>query len=391
MRIAEDVALGTLVERIATWNPSSSSRDGWFDYIDLSAVDQHSKRIVEARKVLGSDAPSRARQIVATDDVLVSTVRPNLNGVAQVPCELDGATASTGFCVLRPKADLLDACYLFQWVKSPQFISEMVRRATGASYPAVSDRIILESSIPLPPLPEQRRIAAILDQAEALRAKRWAAGAELDTLLWSSFFDFFGDPVTNPRGCKRIPLAELSNINDCPHSTPSWTIDGMVCLRTSNLTEGGWNWNDKRFVSEATYVERTRRGVIESGDIILSREGTVGVAAIVQEDMQVCMGQRLVQVRPARSLLTPEFLLLHLLYVLSPSRISRLMVGSTAQHLNVKDLKALKIPVPPLEDQQSFAALASKIEQLKTAQRTSSGCLDALFTSLQHRAFRGEL
>src|SRR5690606_29415613 len=177
-----------------------------------SAVDQDAKAVTGARELACSEAPSRARQLVRVGDVLVSTVRPNLNGVALVPAELDGATASTGFCVLRPRAGQLDSRYLYQWVKSPRFVSDMVRKATGASYPAVSDRIVCESKRPLPPLPEQRRIAEILDKADALRAKRRAALAQLDTLTQSIFLDMFGDPATNPKGWPRKELQDLFDI-----------------------------------------------------------------------------------------------------------------------------------------------------------------------------------
>ena len=166
------VAIGDMVNDVKTWNPLRSVPSDSFDYVDLSAIDQDSKTIIGVRKVICGDAPSRARQLVARGDVLVSTVRPNLNGVALVPEELDGATASTGFCVLRPRKDFLNGTYLFHWVKSPKFISDMVKKATGANYPAVSDRIISESQILLPPLEEQKRIAEILDCAQELRSKR---------------------------------------------------------------------------------------------------------------------------------------------------------------------------------------------------------------------------
>jgi type I restriction enzyme S subunit len=157
------VALGDLVEPAKTWNPMRSPSDEVFDYIDLSAIDQDAKLIIGVREVSCGEAPSRARQLVACGDVLVSTVRPNLNGVARVPDQLNGATASTGFCVLRARESKFDSGYLFHWVKSPAFVADMVNKATGASYPAVSDRIIFDSRMPLPPLAEQRRIAEVLD------------------------------------------------------------------------------------------------------------------------------------------------------------------------------------------------------------------------------------
>nr|WP_281719497.1 restriction endonuclease subunit S [Nitrosomonas nitrosa] len=209
--------IGELVEPVSSWTPERDDPDSVFTYIDLSAVDQDTKIVSGAREIACSEAPSRARQLVRAGDVLVSTVRPNLNGVALVPPEFDGATASTGFCVLRPRPDRLDAQYLYQWVKSPRFVSDMVRRATGASYPAVSDRIVCESRMPVPPLLEQGRIAAILDKVDELRTKRRAAHSKLDSLTQSIFLDMFGDPATNPKNYSVALMGDVCDVRDGTH------------------------------------------------------------------------------------------------------------------------------------------------------------------------------
>ena len=193
------VAIGELVEPVKTWNPSRAPSDDIFNYIDLSAVDQDTKRIIGARQVSCCEAPSRTRQLVIYGDVLVSTVRPNLNSVARVPVELDGATVSTGFCVLRPRALKLDGSYLFHWTKTALFVTNMSNKATGANYPAVSERAVFDSQIPLPPLAEQRRIATILDAAEALREKRRQSLAKLEILTQAIFLDKFGDPSSSTK------------------------------------------------------------------------------------------------------------------------------------------------------------------------------------------------
>ena len=112
------------VDKCQTWNPRSSGA-GSFDYIDLSSVDKGTKSITSTERYECSDAPSRARQLVKTDDVLVATVRPNLNGVALVNGTHHGMTASTGFCVLRPDNGKLDSRFLFHWVKTDVFVRRM--------------------------------------------------------------------------------------------------------------------------------------------------------------------------------------------------------------------------------------------------------------------------
>ncbi len=387
----QEQPIGDLVDKCNTWNPRTTG-SGSFDYIDLSSVDKDAKAIVTIQCYECSKAPSRARQLVETGDVLVATVRPNLNGVALVNGAQRGMTASTGYCVLRPKDDELDSMYLFHWVRTGVFVQRMVDVATGANYPAVSDAKVKASAIPLPPLAEQKRIAGILDQADRLRAKRRESLAQLDTLLQSTFLDLFGDPVTNPMGWEKPCLEEVcEKVVDCPHSTPRWSDAGVICLRTSNLGKGEWIWTDTRFVTEDDYRERTKRSEILPDDIVLSREGTVGVLALVAEGMRVCMGQRLVQLRTIESKLHPKFLLRLLVHDLAPERLGRLMTGSTSKHLNVRDLRKLPIPLPPLERQRRFADIVDSIEQQKTSQRAHLAELDTLFASLQSSAFQGEL
>ena len=110
-----------------SWNPASDAPDEIISSIDLSAIDKESKKITATSSIMGKGAPSRARQIVAGGDILVSTVRPNLNGVAIVPNELDGATASTGYCVLRANTKKADRRFLFWLVTSAPFIKDMVK------------------------------------------------------------------------------------------------------------------------------------------------------------------------------------------------------------------------------------------------------------------------
>jgi type I restriction enzyme, S subunit len=274
-------AIGDLMEPVASWVPERVDPDGEFKYVDLSAVDQDSKSIAEVRAVACAEAPSRARQVIRSGDVLVSTVRPNLNGVAHVPPELDGATASTGFCVLRSRSRQLDSRYLFQWVKSPSFVDEMVLRATGASYPAVSDRIVCESKLPLPPLSEQRRIAEILDKADALRAKRRAARAQLDTFTQSIFLDMFGDPATNPKGWPQRTLASLLTMPLRNGLSPSKA--GKVSAKVLTLSSVTGDAFDEAALKVSTFASRPpSEQSVDSSDFLICRGDLAKLFASLQ-------------------------------------------------------------------------------------------------------------
>jgi type I restriction enzyme S subunit len=382
-----NVRISDLIHPVRNWNPSTSVAAD-FVYVDISSVDAKQKRIAEPKNIPCSSAPSRARQLLESTDVLVSTVRPNLNCVAYVPGELEGAIASTGFCVLRPNKQALDSRYLFHWVQSEAFIGDMVSKATGASYPAVSDSIIHASEIPLPPLEEQRRIAAILDKAQDMSRKSQLSCALASSLIESEMIRGFGRPGDSQAHSRLLSLVEAGvSVIDCPHSTPKWTDEGRVCLRTSNLGKGDWIWHDTRRISDNDFQERSRRAPLEHGDIVLSREGTVGIAAIVTSDMDVCMGQRLVQLKLDARHLTPEYLLAQLLYLLKPERISHAMTGSTSKHINVKDLRELKISCPPIEEQSAFDNFCKQTKKMRARIALLEKNSEILSRSIQAASF----
>jgi|SRR5579872_5320064 len=384
--------LGDLVEPADTWNPAKAPSDEVFDYIDLSAVDQEAKLIRGAQKLVGAEAPSRARQLVAKGDVLVSTVRPNLNGVAKVPDELDGATASTGFCVLRARSALLDCGYLFNWVKSPGFIGDMVRKATGASYPAVSDRIIFESKLPLPALVDQRRISDLLDRTEGLRAKRRAALIELDSLTQSIFLDLFGDPRENRSRCKIVPLGELCvKLVDGTHKTPSYTASGVPFITVRNMATGTLSFEGSKFISEDEHAILTRHVHPERGDILVSKDGTIGVACPVETDRDFSIFVSVALLKIKHDIVDQLFLAGQFRTEWIQSQIRAGTKGIAIRHLHLNDFKKLRVLLPALSLQKEFVRRVVAVEKLKTTHRAWLDKMDTLFAVLQHRAFRGEL
>jgi len=141
----------------------------FFRYIDISGVDKETKSISKSDGLRIDEAPSRARKIIETSDVLVSTVRPNLNAVALVPINLNGEIASTGFSILRANKELINPKYLFYWTQSKEFVEFLVSNATGASYPAVTELVVKRAPIPLATLNEQNQIIKLLDEAQRLR------------------------------------------------------------------------------------------------------------------------------------------------------------------------------------------------------------------------------
>lgn len=153
------------------------------NYIDITSIDNIKKRITNPKQLIVKYAPSRARQVVSKNDVLISTTRPNLNAVALIGNDLDGYIASTGFCVLRPKDDISMPFYLFMFSQTKHFIESLSNLVNGALYPAVTNNQVKNQLIPLPPIEEQKRIVEILDKKMELIEKLDNQLLELEKLI----------------------------------------------------------------------------------------------------------------------------------------------------------------------------------------------------------------
>ncbi|MGJ0385677.1 restriction endonuclease subunit S [Paenarthrobacter nicotinovorans] len=389
--------IGDVTVRATSANPAKLTSHT-FCYIDLSSVDQNAKEISAPKILPVQEAPSRARQVIAPGDILVSTVRPNLNGVAQVSPTLEGAIASTGFTVLRSKSKLIDSNYLFHWVKSPAFVFDMVSKSTGASYPAVSDKIVRESLVPLPIVDEQRRIAAILDKADELRAKRRQAIAHLDALTQSIFHSMFGSPspTSAELAIEDLAASPKGAIRTGPFGsqllTSEFTDDGVAVLGIDNAVTNTFAWAQRRYISEEKY-DQLRRYRVWPGDLLITIMGTLGRCAVVPRDVPKAINTKhLCCITLNRDLVVPEWL--HAYFLQSETARSYLRQttkGAIMGGLNMGIIKNMPVSVPPLALQQTFANRVAAVERLKETHRKHLAELDALFASLQSRAFKGEL
>ncbi len=390
-RHIKSVHLRGLLSPVKTWSPARGAPGAIIDYIDLSSIDNELKQITSPQRISADEAPSRARQLVHTGDILVSTVRPNLNGVARVPTNLDEATASTGYCVLRPDPAELWPDYLFEWVRTPVFVAEMVKRATGASYPAVSDRIILESEIPLPPLAEQRHIAAILGRADELQQKRRAAIARLDALAPAIFAEMFGDWRFASSKWRLVPLG--SKLDFLTSGSRGWAEfyrdRGAKFLRIQNVKRDHLDLSDIAFV-EAPATAEARRTRVQSGDVLLSITADLGRTAAVPDDIgEAYINQHLAILRS--SALVPRFLSATLACPAGQADILKKNREGVKAGVNFDDVRSIQIPDAPLCEQRTLAERLSEIDKLKFSYCAHLAKLEALFASLQHRAFNGKL
>ena len=387
------VPIGDCVSSIKKWNPVKDAADQCFNYIDIASVSQTEKQITDSSKLLGSEAPSRARQLVAAGDVLVSTVRPNLNAVAPVPDLYHGATASTGFAVLRPIKERLEGRYLYHWVRTPDFVTLMAKQATGQSYPAVSEKIVKESEIPLPPLEEQRRIAGILDQADALRRLRHRTLTHLNTLAQSIFHEMFGDPATNPKGWPIGTIDGIAASTQYGTSSKAGSVGEYPILRMGNLTtEGSIALDNLKYIDLNS--NEIQKYTVHHGDILFNRTNSpelVGKTAVYKGEKPLAFAGYLVRLR-TNNHANPDYVsaVLNSPYGKATLRgMCKSIIGMA--NINAKELRTIKLPLPPMDRQTEFSHRLQDIEEMAVPRAEAISASEELFTSLQHRAFRGEL
>jgi type I restriction enzyme S subunit len=292
----------------------------------------------------------------------------------------------------------VDADYLFHWVKSPNFVRDMSRKATGASYPAVSDRIILESEVPLPSLPEQRRIATILDKADELRRKRRIGLNQLDIFKESLFSGFYEQTrhLCEKRALVDIAAPTKGSFVNGPFGSDLLTSEfqdhGVPVIYVRDVRSGEYQRISRVFVSNKKAQDLSICSV-QPGDILVAKVGDPPgtAAAYPNSEPAAVITQDVIRIRLDNHLVMSEFVVAYLNSSIGKSKVKRITIEATRARFSLGDFKALTIEIPPLVLQREFADRVDALKRTILQQRASFAKLDELFTSLQHRAFRGAL
>jgi type I restriction enzyme, S subunit len=262
--------------------------------------------------------------------------------------------------------------------------------APATTVPIVSKSRFETLEIPLPPLPEQRRIADILDRADALRAKRRAALAQLDTLNQSIFLDLFGKGGKFGSVCESLPLNRVCmTVVDGVHKTPVYRTAGVPFVTVRNIVTGRLDLSNTKLISEDDHKSFTKRTGPQRGDVLVSKDGTIGVPCAVRSDDEFSIFVSVALLKPRPELIDQMFLVAQIRTELVQRQIRANSKGIAIRHLHLEDFKRLRLLVPPLPAQQEFARLSAATSQAGGLQQAALNELDSLFGSLQHRAFQG--
>ncbi|MDN7125662.1 restriction endonuclease subunit S [Pseudidiomarina sp. 1APP75-32.1] len=296
------------------------------------------------------------------------------------------ALGADGAKVLEPRVKL-DKRFLFHYLKQ--------LRIESAGY-SRHYKFLKESYVPVPPLSEQKRIAAILDKADAIRRKRQQAIQLADDFLRSVFLDMFGDPVTNPKGFKKVPITELADvITGFAFKSNEYVSDSSESVRLcrgANTLTGNFNWNDTAFWPK-NKLKKLTGYLIKAGDIILAMDrpwisSGLKVCVFPENQRETYLVQRVARLRPHRDSYT------NYIYSCIQSKAFEkhcCPTETTVPHISPIELKSFEVLLPSAELIDKYHLIISKVN-CSLGEMVDGKCRsEENFTALSHRAFTGQL
>ncbi|ASD22832.1 restriction endonuclease subunit S [Cryobacterium sp. LW097] len=291
------------------------------------------------------------------------------------------AVGADGVKILKASSEI-DTRYGFHFLSSV----EIPNNGYSRHY-----KLLREIRVPAPPLPEQRRIAAILDQADELRTKRRRALTLLDELADSLFIKMLGDAAVD-KPIETRSLGELcTKITDGTHQAPESVPSGIPFVFVGNIASGVINFETQKFVSEETYAELTRQTPIERGDVLYSAVGSYGIPVVVEDDRRFIFQRHIAHIKPKQSALDSYFLRGALRSPDLRRQADRVARGAAQKTVTLGEIAKFQVPLVPMEVQKAYAAQVKAVTVLRAIEVVRSKQTDELFASLQHRAFLGEL
>ncbi|HEY3800765.1 MAG TPA: restriction endonuclease subunit S [Caulobacteraceae bacterium] len=364
-------------------NYLTDSPDG-VNWVSISDATDSTKYIEKTKRKITRAGVSRSRTVTPGDFLLTNSMsfgRPYI--MATSGCIHDGWLA------LSPRTDRTDRDYLFHILGSPATYRKFERLASGATVKNLNIDLVRSVEIPLPPLDEQRRIAAILDQANELRRKRREVSDRLNTLISATFLDFFGDPVSN--AC-RWPVSRLGDVGTLdrgvskhrPRNDPALLGGRYPLIQTGDVANSGGAIRSYKSTYSDFGLRQSR--LWPRGTLCITIAANIGKTGIL--DFDACFPDSVVGFSPGPDV-TAHYVQTWMSFI--QEKLENDAPESAQKNINLEILRNLEIPIPTRRAQDGFDQLVMETTRLAAKNGEGLSTLDALFASLQHRAFAGEL
>ncbi|MBQ3367585.1 restriction endonuclease subunit S [bacterium] len=376
------VRLGDICDIVSGGTPSRSKPEFWQDgtipWIKIGNI--RGKYVSKADEYITKAGLDASSAKMLPKGTILYTIFATLGEVCILDIEACTNQAIAGISMRESSGTKSD--YLYYYLKSKKSYVNGIGR--GVAQNNINMSMLRDFRIPLPTIEQQDKIVSVLDRISSIIALRRQQLTALDELVKARFVEMFGDGKYDLKSVEEL----CSEIVDCPHTTPKY--DGELknpAIRTSEIKKGYIAWESMKFVSDDEYEERIARLRPEAGDIVYGREGTFGNAAILPAGYKFCLGQRVMLLRPNYKKTSSEYLL-HA--VISDDVYKQALDknnASTVAHVNVKDVKQFKVPLPPLDLQKRFADFVSQVDKTKANIQKSLEKSQLLFDSLMQEYF----
>ena len=357
--------------------PESTDEEAEIDYVEISGVSL-SRGVEKIDRMTFGQAPSRARRKVRSGDVLISTVRTYLQAIAMVDNASPNLIASTGFCVVRPNEEV-DSGFLGWATKSAPFVSEVVSRSIGVSYPAINASELVTIELPFPSPDTQRRIARFLDEKtsridgliekkrelldrlaekrQALITRAVTKGLNVDAPMKRSGIEWLGDI---PAHWETRGLTKCTNRVDYRGATPEKSSSGVFLVTAKNIKNGQIDYEaSKEYIPEETYEYVMRRGKPKLGEVLFTTEAPLGEIARV-DLTSIALAQRIIKFSTALEDLTNDYLAYWMYSSAFRADVVSRATGSTALGIKASKIVELRCLLPPKHEQAEISGFLDR-------------------------------
>jgi len=403
--------IGSLVKQTERINPSSRFANDYFEYVDISSVDNQLGVITVTKKILGTKAPSRAKKIIKPNDIIIATTRPYLKNIALVPPSLEEAVCSTGFCVMRVNPDLALPKYLYYACRSDIVINQLIPKQRGANYPAVTDSDVFDSLIPVP-CPDNSKISldiqhGIVSRIESLLGELKGdhklvkkMRRDTDMFLNTSLNEVFKnlEPLT-----KIVPLREVATSFNGRASGQG--NSNVRVFKTRHVYPHSLRLDNPSYMKEEQAQKLPPDRYLKPGDVLMANiaEGTLGRVTYVHEceDDWTVDTQIMILRSKDKDILHGKWLYYYLWSERGQHEILSRRSGIAfaekrgQTHIYPKDVLGIPVPKPPIDQQRQaivhLDSILSHVESMQEIFKEDINLLDRLEQSILEKAFQGQL
>ncbi|ENN6812024.1 restriction endonuclease subunit S [Vibrio fluvialis] len=351
--------------------------------------------LINEGQIWVSDKKVKNHQLIKKHDIIMCTSSGSADLVGKCAKSKGDYNVSFGaFCAgIRSNVEYVSPSYLYHFLCSPSF-RNWTKNSSGANIKNIRASELAEFEIPLPPLVEQKRIAAILDKADAIRQKRKQAIELADEFLRSVFLDMFGDPVTNPKGFPIGTIRDIVSTVNYGTSAKASEADGeFPILRMGNITyKGGWDFSDLKYID--LDEKDQSKYLAQKGDLLFNRTNSkelVGKTAVFNESRSMAIAGYLIRVR-TNELGNPWYISGYLNSSHGKQTLLNMcksIVGMA--NINAQELQDINILLPPVELQNKYESIVKEVNERVSRHHESVKELQVLFNALSQKAFSGQL